>query len=749
VGVLKRMSTAVVALALVGCQGGRSVQELPQAAGTGTTGLAALGPLHPGTGFPLWYEDKGGTRLQLCIPNDPLCGAAPDGFDPTQPVRFPSNFPDESFYFLATATANLSGSARVDLTLAMEAAFAGAGVVQAGQRITFARLRIRGFNLPAGTYRITHPSGVDTFDVPAVTKRNINFTDDVLPVPEVFDGALGGRVGPFLQWDAPAPDGTVGDPGIDHAVVGSAFDTNFLEVERLDPASGQFVQVAFTDRFAILGRRSVFEVVPSVDPGTFGTPQLIALVSTEPGASIFFTTDGSEPTAASTPYAGPIPLVTTTTLKTIAIASDGTASVVRTGTYVIQPAMLTVAATPGGGVFSAPQSVTLAANDPTARIFFTLDGSDPTPDRGTAFSGPISLAQNGDVALRFIAVPLAGDTTAVQTERYSIRVPILTAGTTDPANGYPSVYTDRSGVAVLPCLDPAAVSAAGAPLCVLPAASPTFDPARPIVFPSNFPDESFYFLATSQLDVPATATSPGGTLKLTLALEAAFASGDVQAGQQITFGRVRIRCGGLEVGRYRIVHPYGADFFDVTDSGPKSINFTEDVLPVPGSFTGTEGSRIGPFLSWDPNRPAVPGVPDAAPAGFLGIPGVLHPVVGSPLGTNFLSVQRWDGTTWQEVARTDAFDVMGKTAPPRDPPPPPLTPPPPPAPGGGGGGGGGAEAARASARAEGRGRRPGRRLRPPGRRGAAPAAPTAHSPGRSRPPPARATRRRRTRSPAG
>jgi hypothetical protein len=80
---------------------------------------------------------------------------------------------------------------------------------------------------------------------------------------------------------------------------------------------------------------------------------------------------------------------------------------------------------------------------------------------------------------------------------------------------------------------------------------------------------------------------------------------------------------------------------------------------VPGDFDQTRGSRIGPWLVWDPDRPAVPGVPDAPPTGFIGIPGILHPVLGSPFGTNFLALERLDGTTWVSVASTDRFDVMG------------------------------------------------------------------------------------------
>jgi hypothetical protein len=471
---------------------------------------------------------------------------------------------------------------------------------------------------------------------------------------------------------------------VTHTVRGSAFGTNQVRVERQDPGSGQFQTVALTDQFTVLGKLSVFDVVPSIEPGTFGIPQVVALAATDPGASIFFTTDGSPPTTASSPYTGPITITTTTTLSFVAVSADGqTVSPVHAPVYRIEPAMLTVTALPAGGIFTSAQEVVLAANDASAGIFYTVDGSDPTPLTGTPFSGPISLAHNGDVVLKFIA---AGATsTAVQTERYSIRIPLLTAGPVDPGHGFPVSYADGSRALGL-CLGTAA-GAAG-PLCLLPPASPGFDPAQPLQFPGNFPDESFYFSATGSVTVPPTATSPGGPVQLTLALEAAFASGAVQPGQQITFGRVRIRGGGLQPGRYRVVHPYGADFFEVADAAPKSINFTEDVLPIPGSFTGTQGSRIGPFLVWDP------ALAPAAPAGFVGDPGVPHAVVGSPLGTNFLAVQRWTGLAWQELARTDLFLVMGALAaappPPAPPPPAPAPAPPPPViappPGAGGGG---------------------------------------------------------------
>jgi hypothetical protein len=56
--------------------------------------------------------------------------------------------------------------------------------------------------------------------------------------------------------------------------------------------------------------------------------------------------------------------------------------------------------TPNGGTFSATQNVTLTSTTTTASIYFTLDGSVPTP-ASTLYTGPISIS--GDITLNAIA----------------------------------------------------------------------------------------------------------------------------------------------------------------------------------------------------------------------------------------------------------------------------------------------------------------------------------------------------------
>lgn len=70
-------------------------------------------------------------------------------------------------------------------------------------------------------------------------------------------------------------------------------------------------------------------------PGAYASATTVTLSDTTSGASIFFTTNGSTPTAESTKYTGPFKVSVTTTVKAIGIASGHTNSSVASGTYTI------------------------------------------------------------------------------------------------------------------------------------------------------------------------------------------------------------------------------------------------------------------------------------------------------------------------------------------------------------------------------------------------------------------------------
>ncbi|MEF9897399.1 MAG: hypothetical protein RR736_00275 [Pseudomonas sp.] len=216
------------------------------------------GPYLPATGgFAAWYHDTHGRVLDLCLtkavssrvagaPGAPsyMCvlNPTPGGFDDTKAISFPTNYPDETFWFTADA-AIVDANRGIDLSFgtAVEAAFAADEVVD-GDQVSFARVRIRVDVPTAGTYVVTHPYGVEVFDVPAAGRRAINMTRDIgIGGQKTYTGALKGDVGPFLRGvggpytetnpTTGASERFIGDPNLNEAVTGSPFNTNFVRIE--------------------------------------------------------------------------------------------------------------------------------------------------------------------------------------------------------------------------------------------------------------------------------------------------------------------------------------------------------------------------------------------------------------------------------------------------------------------------------------------------------------------------------------
>jgi hypothetical protein len=232
---------AIFAAAAMGLSGGMMAVAAtpPPAHNNGNDGLKQVGPLEEGNGFPLWYKDTNGVKLELCLdPSDGNCimGDVPD---PSKPVSFPDNFPDEAFWSSADSSIDAGGGNSALLVTAVEAAFGSSdGLPAKGQQISFGRIRVRvGGLVDNAEYTITHPYGVDHAIAEAGAVKGVNTTEDIgsLVPDATFDQTLGSRPGPFLSWDpnvAPAaPAGYLGDVTTEHRVVGSPYNTNFFRVE--------------------------------------------------------------------------------------------------------------------------------------------------------------------------------------------------------------------------------------------------------------------------------------------------------------------------------------------------------------------------------------------------------------------------------------------------------------------------------------------------------------------------------------
>ncbi|MDQ0689902.1 hypothetical protein [Arthrobacter sp. W4I7] len=249
----------------------------------------------------------------------------------------------------------------------------------------------------------------------------------------------------------------------------------------------------------------------------------------------------------------------------------------------------------------------------------------------------ITATRRGVAAAAALILTTAGLSSAVAATQVTVKNPgqLTAVGPVNTEYGFPSWYEDSTKTRVELCLD------AENPLCgFLPGDVP--DETAPISFPDNFPDEAFYMLASSDLDLPG-----GGKAVLVLGLEAAFAN-TVTAGDQVVFGRQRIVVkGGPANSTLEFKHPYGTITIDTDGSGAGKL--VEDISPAAGNFTTALKSNVGPFLKWDP------AIAPAAPEGYLGDPGQVHAVTGSPMNYNKFSVNG-GGLSLE----TDQFGLQGK-----------------------------------------------------------------------------------------
>ena len=230
-------------------------------AGTAWAGLKAVdpGPYTLATGrYPMWYQDHNDLSMELCqsraassrvpvsVPPAYMCTLLPEPgiYDDALPLVFPDNWPPEMFWYLAETAIPAVGNSGYELDVyvaGIEAAFASENPIDGDQQ-SFARIRIRVSVPQAGTYVITHPYGVETVNVTTPGRRAINITRDIgIGAPGDFSGVLKGALGPFLRGvggpyteinpDTSASETFIGDPNITEAVIGSPFNTNYVEIK--------------------------------------------------------------------------------------------------------------------------------------------------------------------------------------------------------------------------------------------------------------------------------------------------------------------------------------------------------------------------------------------------------------------------------------------------------------------------------------------------------------------------------------
>jgi hypothetical protein len=128
-----------------------------------------------------------------------------------------------------------------------------------------------------------------------------------------------------------------------------------------------------------------------VSGGTYNNDQSVTISTTTVGATIYYTTNGEDPTTSDNVYSSAVTISSTQTLKAIAIKSGYTNSSITSATYTMVCVNPTI--TLDGGTYYNDQSTTITTTTAGATIRYTLDGTTPT-ESSAVYSSAIAITSS-------------------------------------------------------------------------------------------------------------------------------------------------------------------------------------------------------------------------------------------------------------------------------------------------------------------------------------------------------------------
>ena len=223
--------------------------------------------------------------------------------------------------------------------------------------------------------------------------------------------------------------------------------------------------------------------------GLFYNTFNVTVTSPETGATIRYTTDGSDPTASSSTVTsgGTVSIPQSLTLKASAWLTGTPTSHVTSAAYVLKA--VTPVLSPATGAYGSSQSVSMSTTTSGATIRYTLDGSEPTTS-STTYSTAISVANT-----------------------QTVKATAFKAGWTNSDSGFAS-YWISAGTTAAPSFSPAAGTYTTAQLVTITSATGgssiryTLDGSTPI---ATSPLYTYPFIVDSTTTVKAMAFKAGYT----------------------------------------------------------------------------------------------------------------------------------------------------------------------------------------------------------------------------------------------
>jgi YD repeat-containing protein len=166
--------------------------------------------------------------------------------------------------------------------------------------------------------------------------------------------------------------------------------------------------------------------------GVYSSSQSVTLTCTDPQGpgcgNIYYTIDGTTPTTSSQIYSSPILISSNTTLKFFGRDLAGINETVKTQVYTFDLVPPTTSASPAGGTYNTPQTVTLTCADTGGsgcdKVYYTIDGTDPTTS-SPVYSAPLNIQVT--TTLKFFSRDMAGNSESpVKSQTYTISPRMVT-----------------------------------------------------------------------------------------------------------------------------------------------------------------------------------------------------------------------------------------------------------------------------------------------------------------------------------
>ncbi len=132
---------------------------------------------------------------------------------------------------------------------------------------------------------------------------------------------------------------------------------------------------------------------PVISPGStvFSTPQTVTITDAVPGATIYYTTNGTMPTSSSPIYQNPFVVSANETITAIASVTGYLQSPPASATYVSTTTPANPVFSLAAGTYSGAQTLTITDTTPGAIIYYTIDGSTPTT-ASAVYTQPLSIS---------------------------------------------------------------------------------------------------------------------------------------------------------------------------------------------------------------------------------------------------------------------------------------------------------------------------------------------------------------------